>query len=102
MDGYAYIWEFTVAEAHRPAFERAYGPHGPWVALFRRAPGYLGTELLRDAATPGRYLTVDRWASAAAYHAFHTEHGAAYAAIDVECEYLTEGERSLGEYAIPT
>jgi heme-degrading monooxygenase HmoA len=101
MDGYAYIWEFTVAEEHRAAFELAYGPRGKWVALFRRSPGYLGTELLRDPTTSGRYLTVDRWVSLAAYRAFRADHGDAYAAIDAECEHLTQHERSLGEYEVP-
>lgn len=101
-NGYVYVWEFTVAAANCAAFERAYGPGGPWVALFRQSPGYLGTDLLKDRAVGGRYLTVDRWASLEAYQAFREQHGAAYAAIDAECEHLTEGERSLGEYAIPT
>jgi heme-degrading monooxygenase HmoA len=102
MDGYAYIWEFIVAEENQAAFEQAYGPQGQWVALFRQSPGYLGTDLLKDKTLPARYVTVDRWASAEAYQAFRAQHGAAYAAIDAECEYLTEGEHSLGEYVIPT
>jgi hypothetical protein len=29
-------------------FESRYGPEGDWAQLFRRAPGYHGSELLRD------------------------------------------------------
>lgn len=28
---------------------------GPWVELFRRAPGYLGTHLLRERSKSTRY-----------------------------------------------
>lgn len=71
--GYAYLWEFHVRAESRDEFERHYGPEGSWAALFRRAPGYLGTHLLRDRATDGRYLTIDRWQSEAAYRAFHAQ-----------------------------
>jgi heme-degrading monooxygenase HmoA len=56
------------------AFERAYGPEGEWAAFFRRGTGFIGTELLRDVETPGRYLVVDRWESAEAYNAFAAAH----------------------------
>jgi len=54
-------------------FERVYGPGGDWAEFFGGAPGYIGTELLRDVETPGRYLVVDRWESADAYNAFAAE-----------------------------
>ena len=55
-------------------FERVYGPDGDWAQFFRRGRGYVGTELLRDLESPGRYLVVDRWESAEAYNAFVNEH----------------------------
>jgi heme-degrading monooxygenase HmoA len=62
-------------EVREPAeFESAYGPEGAWAAFFRQGRGYIGTELLRDVETPGRYLVVDRWESAEAYNAFAAEH----------------------------
>ena len=51
-------------------FERVYGPEGEWTGFFRRGAGYVGTELLRDVETPGRYLVIDRWESREAYQAF--------------------------------
>ena len=51
-------------------FERAYGAEGEWAQFFKRGPGYIGTELLRDVENPGRYFVVDRWESADAYNAF--------------------------------
>ena len=95
---FVYIWQFDVEDARRGEFERHYGPSGSWATLFRRARGYLGTQLLRDQATPGRYLTVDRWQSAAAYRAFREEFAAEYAELDRECEKLTRDERAIGNY----
>jgi heme-degrading monooxygenase HmoA len=97
-DSVVYVWEFLVDEASRVEFERRYGPRGSWAALFGRAPGYLGTELLRDETTPGRYLTLDRWSSAAAYRAFREQFAADYAALDLECEALTRAEKALGNF----
>ena len=51
-------------------FERVYGPDGEWAAFFRGGRGYVGTELLRDVETPGRYLVIDRWDSREAYNDF--------------------------------
>jgi len=55
-------------------FELAYRPEGDWAQFFRRGRGYIGTELLRDVETRGRYLVVDRWESAAAYNEFAAAH----------------------------
>ena len=95
---YVIVWEFTVRAAAEPAFEELYGPAGAWVALFRTAPGYLGTELLRPFRGSRRYLTIDRWASAEAYAAFHDRHAAEYQALDAAGDALTEAERSVGEF----
>ena len=51
-------------------FECDYGPAGESARLFRRADGYLGTELLRRSDNQGEYLTLDRWESRATYEAF--------------------------------
>lgn len=92
------VWEFRVPAAHREEFERRYGPAGDWARLFARGEGYLGTQLLRDAADPGRYLTLDRWRSAADWEAFRAAHAADYAALDAMCEALTTDERALGAH----
>ena len=64
----ALVFSYEVREAAE--FERAYGPDGDWAQFFAGAPGYVGTELLRDVELPGRYLVIDRWESADAYNAF--------------------------------
>ena len=92
------LWEFRVRPGGEAAFERAYGPGGAWERLFASAEGWLGTDLLRDEADPGRYLTLDRWTSAAAYDAFRAGHREAYGALDRECGTLTADERLVGRF----
>ena len=46
------IWEFTVREEHIQEFISAYDSNGDWANLFRRAEGYLGTQLLRSNPSP--------------------------------------------------
>lgn len=78
MAPYVYLWEFTVAPDREARFLALYGPDGAWVQLFRTAPGFLDTRLLRAAASPRRYVTIDRWASAAAYQGFRRERAAEF------------------------
>jgi heme-degrading monooxygenase HmoA len=79
-------------------FEAESGPSGGWSELFARAPGYLGSELLRDRATPGRYLVLDRWESDAARDAFLQRWAGVYAAHSQECERLYASEVDLGRF----
>jgi heme-degrading monooxygenase HmoA len=97
--GYATLWSFTVRPERQAEFEAHYGPGGAWVRLFRQAPGYLGSELLRDLADPQRYLTIDRWESRAAFLAFRRQFAPDYERLDREFEGLTTQESPLGEYA---
>jgi heme-degrading monooxygenase HmoA len=94
------VWEFTVPSEHRRAFEQAYGPEGDWAVLFRTAPGYLGTELLRDEQTAGRYLTIDRWETGEDFALFTKSSGPAYAALDRKFEGLTARELKIGAFAM--
>jgi heme-degrading monooxygenase HmoA len=93
------LWEFRVSDAMAAAFEERYSGDGAWARLFQRAEGYEGTQLLRDEAEPGRYLTIDTWRDTAAFEAFQREHPADYQALDRECEGLTRSERCLGRFA---
>lgn len=67
-------------------------------ALFRRAPGYIGTLLLKDRSTSGRYVTIDRWQDEAAFDAFRTTFATEYGQLDRECEHLTVHEQALGVF----
>lgn len=97
---FAVIWEYEVREGCEAAFEALYGGDGDWVALFREYDGYIGTELLRDADQPRRFVTIDRWSSADAYTAFVTATKPRYAQIDARGDALTLIERSLGRFQL--
>jgi heme-degrading monooxygenase HmoA len=97
---YVIIWAFRPRPGREPEFEQAYGPGGGWATLFRAAPGYLGTDLLRAADGSGRYLTVDRWQSRAAYEAFRAASPAEYENLDRAGEDLTSSEGRVGDYVL--
>jgi quinol monooxygenase YgiN len=92
------IWEFLVEPSCESRFEQIYGPDGDWVQLFRRGDGHLGTELYRDANTPRRYITIDRWVSPQAFETFRQKFATEYKALDESCESLTEKETPLGTF----
>ena len=64
------LWEFEVKPGCEELFERAYGPEGEWVRLFRRDARYRGTRLLREVGRQGFYVTMDEWESRQAYEEF--------------------------------
>ena len=102
---YVILWRFRPVVGQESGFERAYGPLGEWARLFRRAPGYLGTELLLrrvEGDASREYLTLDRWASRAAYEAFRASRSGEYRQLDLRSEGLTEEETFLGAFeALP-
>ena len=98
MPVYVYLWQFDVRPGAEAEFERHYGSDGTWVVLFRRAPGYVDTRLLKDRDVPGRYVTIDRWESESAYRAYRERFAAEHDAIDSACESLTIKETPLGVY----
>jgi len=94
------VWQFDVAEDKIAGFEAAYGANGSWAQLFGKSAEHRGTELLRDAYAPGRYLTIDRWASEEAFRAFRKEHDREYEALDRACDELTAKETRVGAYTV--
>jgi heme-degrading monooxygenase HmoA len=95
---YTIVWSFDVKPDQVKAFERAYGPNGDWVRLFRRAPGYAGTELRRETDRRCHYLTIDRWRSRDDYRRFRDTFANEYALLDVRCAGLTEVEQKVGDF----
>jgi len=92
------VWRFAAKRACVAEFERHYGSDGSWAQLFRRSPGYHGTTLLRDCAATNRYLLWDCWDSPASFDNFKRDHGADYAALDKQCEALTDEETKVGMF----
>ena len=90
------IWEFRTREGKSHLFEAQYGASGSWARLFRNSPAYHGTVLARDRDDPRRYILVDMWEDMESFRRFKEGFGAEYAALDSQCEELTEQELCLG------
>jgi heme-degrading monooxygenase HmoA len=95
----AYVWEFYVSSQNRAQFEKEYGPDGSWARLFQGASGHLETRLLRDSSNPLRYVTIDRWESAAAHESFRSRYSSQYNDLDRRCEEFTTRENFLGQFS---
>jgi heme-degrading monooxygenase HmoA len=99
---YWVVWSFDVKPEQVKAFERAYGPEGEWAKLFRRAPGFAGTELRRETDRRAHYLTIDRWNSRADYKRFKDTFADQYQTLDVRCAQMTESESKVGDFETQT
>lgn len=95
---FAILWSYRVADEHREAFERAYGPAGDWARLFGTSEGYIRTDMM--IGDEDRYLTIDYWRSEEDFHAFQARSGADYMALDVRCEALTVSEERIGQFTL--
>jgi heme-degrading monooxygenase HmoA len=96
--GFMYAWEFLAAPGKIPEFRRVYGADGDWVKLFRRAPGYIRSDLYQDQANSQRFMTVDHWESEDAWRAFREKFRHEYEDLDVICEQVTIKEREIGRF----
>jgi len=92
------LWTYEVAPEHEAAFAAAYGGDGDWATLFARAEGFIGVELYRHGLL---FLTIDRWASRAAFEAFQARFAADYAALDAKLAPLSQNQRYLGGFDRP-
>lgn len=98
---FVYLWAYRVLPERLEEFEDLYGPNGSWANLFRRAPGYLDTELLQDLKVTGRYVTIDRWESEEAFVAFRENFTEHFDDLDRLGEGLTFEETPLGAFRPP-
>jgi heme-degrading monooxygenase HmoA len=92
------VWQFRPKHGSEQPFLNAYGPKGIWARFFADGEGFLGTKLNRDLKDQDRYLTLDFWASKAAYDHFRQTHQAEYSRIDAQCEALTQEEKLIGYF----
>ena len=92
----ALVFSYDVRDV--PGFERVYGPDGDWAEFFAGASGFIGTELLRDVDTPGRYLVIDRWESAEAYNSFASEHRDEYIRRVDDTRFYYDQELRFGTF----
>ncbi len=94
------LWEYEVKPGSEERFEKAYGPDGDWVRLFRGDSHYYQTRLVRDSFRRGVYLTMDFWESRGAYEKFMADHQEEYKTLDAAGEKLTSNERRVGWYEL--
>ncbi len=97
---YLIIWEYVVKEGREQEFLQAYRPGGKWTELFQLIDGFLGMELLHDGENPDRYLTIDRWASAAAFEEFKAHWAKEYQELDSHCHEFLVCEALIGVYTV--
>jgi heme-degrading monooxygenase HmoA len=91
------IWKFEVADDKVPEFQKAYSATGEWANLFKKASGFVGTELLR--ADNNSFVTIDSWKSSADFENFKSQFFADYNALNKKCESLTESENHIGNFS---
>lgn len=95
QSGHVRLWKYRIRPERRADFLRHYQPDGSWAKLFRLSPGYLGTQLWRDADDHDVYYTADHWVNQQAFDDFMVEHRQPYQRCDRECENLTLDETFL-------
>ncbi len=94
-----YIWEYIVKQEFTEEFQNIYNYDGAWVKLFKKAQGYIGTELLMDSENNNRFVTIDRWDSAESRAEFMIKFSSQYKELDLLCDELTVRENLLGEFS---
>lgn len=95
------VWKFRPPGGGEDAFAEAYAADGAWAQLFRLAPGFLGTTLLKPTEAGGWWLTLDRWQSRADFAGFDHAFGEAYRALDAELEGVAGEEEFVGMFEDP-
>ena len=88
------VWSYRVEPSREARFLEAYGAGGDWERLFRRGEGYRGTLIVR-CEEAGRFLTIDRWDSKAAFMAFLATYATEYDDLDERCGELTSIEARI-------
>jgi heme-degrading monooxygenase HmoA len=92
------IWKFRPPEGREAEFASAYSGTGHWAHLFRNAPGFDGTTLLRPSEPGGWWLTIDRWDSASNFDAFTEVFGEQYRTLDAKLEGVAGEEQFVGAF----
>jgi len=88
---------FRVHRENAREFELIFGPHGAWEALQARAPGFVRSELWRDAEDRTLYLTSDLWRSRQEFDAFRRRWGAEVVKLEESIARLGQLEMLLGQ-----
>jgi len=79
-------------EEHLEEFKRIYGPAGNWVQLFRKANGYIATDLHQDISYSKRFITVDFWNTKESRDNFRNRFSKEFELLDEHCEVSRNGK----------
>jgi heme-degrading monooxygenase HmoA len=90
------LWRFEVPTDTEALFVAAYKSDGEWARLFATAPGFIRTDLWREA--DGTYVTADHWESATAFERFQAASGEAYRQLDAQLEGIAGIETFVGAF----
>jgi len=96
--GFVYIWEYIVREGCLSEFEKIYGPEGDWVQLFKKAKGYIATDLHQDISNANRFITIDSWNTKEDRDDFRKKYSNEFELLDEHCESFTEREKLIGDF----
>ena len=92
------IWQYKVRQEYISEFQRVYASDGDWLKLFRKASGFISTNLHQDFEHPDQFITVDNWRSKEDYESFKKQFDEEYHELDEKCEKFTKSEKHLGEF----
>ena len=95
---FVYIWKYIVIEEHLEEFKRIYEPEGDWAQLFKKADGYLATDLHQDKSNAKKFVTVDFWKTKDDRDNFRNQFSEEFKALDEHCESFTEREELIGDF----
>ncbi len=79
-------------------FEKIYWPDGDWAQLFRKAKGYIATDLHQDISNTSRFITVDLWNTKEDRDNFRKKYSKEFELLDEHCESFTEQEKLIGDF----
>jgi len=96
--GFVYIWEYRVKPECVNEFKKFYGPDGDWVQLFRKADGYVKTDLHQDFSDKCRFITVDFWETKQYRDHFRVKFAEEFMILDAHCEGFTSTEKLIGDF----
>lgn len=95
------LWEFRPVPGKEAEFQRAYSSDGEWARFFQRDAAYWGTELIRDATDPRRFIAIDRWTSREAFDAFQKREAIGYEELDARLARWCATESFIGAFTTP-
>jgi len=94
------IWEYEVLGEQLSYFIQAYKSDGDWVTLFKKAKGFIHTELIQDTKRTNRFITIDKWDSIESFNNFKMQFKSEYLKMDQICEAFTISENHIGSFEV--